>query len=113
MIIYTSRVGYQGADALDITAKSASPDGKVFAPPWSLLRRYLPKFSGRPLTAENFAEYEREYLSVLAARRVEWSYYLRQPSITLLCYCPTPSMCHRGTVAREFQQRGAHYGGER
>src|SRR5581483_9613249 len=79
MIIYTSRVGYQGADALDITAKSASPDGKVFAPPWSLLRRYLPKFSGRPLTAENFAEYEREYLSVLAARRVEWSYYLRQP----------------------------------
>lgn len=112
MNIYTARVGYMGADALDITAKSASPDGKVFAPPWGLLRRYLPKFSGRPLTAETFAEYEQEYLAILATRRIAWPHYLSQPSITLLCYCPTPVFCHRGIVRRLFEERGAVHGGE-
>ena len=38
---HTARVSYGGADRLDITRKSAPPEGIAFAPSWAILRPAL------------------------------------------------------------------------
>lgn len=39
--VHTARVSYAGPDRLDITRKSAPPEGIAFAPSWSILRPAL------------------------------------------------------------------------
>lgn len=39
--VYTARIGYRGADAVDVTRKSATPDALAFAPSWAILRPAL------------------------------------------------------------------------
>ena len=39
--VHTARVSYGGADRLDITRKSAPPEGIAFAPSWAILRPAL------------------------------------------------------------------------
>ena len=41
LIVHTARVSYGGADRLDVTRKSAGPEGIVFAPSWAILRPAL------------------------------------------------------------------------
>lgn len=47
-------------------------------------------------------------------RSLPWRRLLARSSVTLLCYCPDPSRCHRTLLARDLLPRcGATYGGER
>lgn len=39
--VHTARVSYAGADRLDVTRKSAGPDGIAFAPSWAILNPAL------------------------------------------------------------------------
>ena len=39
--VHTARVSYAGPDRLDVTRKSAGPDGIAFAPSWAILRPAL------------------------------------------------------------------------
>lgn len=39
--VHTARMSYAGADRLDITRKSAPPEGIAFAPSWAILRPAL------------------------------------------------------------------------
>jgi hypothetical protein len=41
LTVHTARVSYGGADRLDVTRKSAGPDGIAFAPSWAILRPAL------------------------------------------------------------------------
>ena len=41
LIVHTARVSYAGADRLDVTRKSAPPEGIAFAPSWAILRPAL------------------------------------------------------------------------
>lgn len=41
LTVHTARVSYDGADRLDITRKSAGPEGIAFAPSWAILRPAL------------------------------------------------------------------------
>ena len=41
LTVHTARVSYDGTDRLDVTRKSAGPDGIVFAPSWAILRPAL------------------------------------------------------------------------
>lgn len=41
LTVHTARVSYDGADRLDVTRKSAGPDGIAFAPSWAILRPAL------------------------------------------------------------------------
>ncbi len=44
--VWTARISYQGADRLDITRKSAGPDGLLFAPSWAILRPAFARLQG-------------------------------------------------------------------
>lgn len=41
LTVHTARVSYDGADRLDITRKSAGPDGIAFAPSWAIVKPAL------------------------------------------------------------------------
>jgi hypothetical protein len=41
LTVHTARVSYGGADRLDVSRKSAGPDGIAFAPSWAILRPAL------------------------------------------------------------------------
>lgn len=39
--VFTARLGYRGADRLDVTRKGADPVGVIYAPSWAILRPAL------------------------------------------------------------------------
>ncbi len=112
--VYTAQiVKYHGADALDITMKSAPPEGRPFAPDrWDMV---LGAKRGRL----SQGVYRAYYLDLMRARyrehRKAWADLLARDEVTLLCYCaPTVSLCHRRILAREILPAlGAQYCGER
>ena len=112
--VYTAQIGkYHGADALDITIKSAPPEGRPFAPDrWDMV---LGAKRGR-LSQDAYHAY---YLDLMRGsyrqHREEWADLLARDEVTLLCYCtPTVPFCHRHILAREILPAlGARYSGER
>ena len=112
--VYTSQIGkYGGADALDITIKSARPEGRPFAPDrWDVV---LGAKRGRL----SQGAYRTYYLDLMRTsyrqHRTAWAELLARDEVTLLCYCaPTVSYCHRRILSREILPAlGAHYCGER
>lgn len=93
--VHTAQIGtYYRADALDITIKSAAPEGRPFAPDrWDMV---LGVKRGR-LSADAYRAY---YLELMRAsyrsQREAWAALLARDEVTLLCYCP-PALpfCHR------------------
>ena len=112
--VYTAQIGkYHGADALDITIKSAPLEGRPFAPDrWDMV---LGAKRGR-LSQDAYRVY---YLDLMRAsyhqHREAWAELLARAEVTLLCYCArTVSFCHRHILAREILPAlGARYCGER
>ena len=112
--VHTGQIGkYHGADALDVTIKSAPPEGRPFAPDrWDMV---LGARRGR-LSADAYRAY---YLELMRAsyrqHREVWTTVLARDEVTLLCYCPAATpFCHRYILAREILPRlGARYCGER
>lgn len=112
--VYTAQIGkYYGPDALDITIKSAQPDGRPFAPDrWDMV---LGVKRGR-LPADAYRAY---YLDLMRAsyreHREAWAGLLARSEVTLLCYCTVKvPFCHRQILAREILPAlGARYCGER
>lgn len=41
LLIHTARISYRGPDRFDITRKSGGPEGRAFAPSWSILNEAL------------------------------------------------------------------------
>lgn len=112
--VYTAQIGkYHGADALDITIKSAPLEGRPFAPDrWDIV---LGAKRGH-LSQDAYRTY---YLNLMRASYREqgeaWTNLLARDEVTLLCYCaPTVSFCHRRILAHEILPAlGARYCGER
>lgn len=112
--VYTAQIGkYHGADGLDITIRSAPPEGRPFAPDrWDMV---LGAKRGR-LSQEAYRTY---YLDLMRAsyrhHQEAWAHLLARDEVTLLCYCaPKVSFCHRRILAREILPAlGARYCGER
>lgn len=112
--VYTAQIGtYHGADALDITIKSARPEGRPFAPDrWDMVlgvkRGHVSHGAYRAYYLEGMRESYRRHGDA-------WAALLARDEVTLLCYCP-PAMpvCHRRILAREILPvLGAQYCGER
>ena len=100
--VYTAQIGkYNGVDALDITIKSAPPEGRPFAPDrWDMV---LGAKRGR-LSPDAYRTY---YLDLMRAshrqHREAWADLLARDAVTLLCYCaPTVPFCHRRILAHEI-----------
>lgn len=119
LTVHTARVSYRGPDRLDVTRKSAGPNGLPFAPSWRILGPMLrlrgdegplaigaawPKY-----VADYTAEMRRSYVE----QRPAWDRLLARPEVTLVCYCTDPAHCHRTVLAGLLVKLGATSMGER
>ncbi len=101
MVIYTAQLSVVVDDAIDITIKSAStPVGKALAPMWGMVNAIK-------LGLMSDEDYSRMYLDLVRHRyRYDsvkfaiWDMLRNKRSVTLKCYCPADTFCHR-TIAKE------------
>ena len=91
-----------GYFALDITVKSGAGVGRVFAPTWEMVIGY--KLGG--LDARRYVEQYRSLLKERVPRNLDKirKFLARHPKITLLCYCPEGSFCHRHIAAAALER---------
>lgn len=128
LIVHTARMGYRGADWLDITHKGADERtepgghrciGAAFAPSKRLLNELLRKRQSRP-EGETDREwldycdrYTQEMRASYGANRESWKCLLTRDHCVLLCFCVEPSRCHRVVLARDIlRSPDASYAGE-
>jgi len=111
--VFTSRINYGGPDRLDITRKSAGPDGIVFAPSWGLLRPILDaraRWKTEPTPVDHEIEisalwdrYREAFLVEMResyrVHRATWKALLARPRVVLVCYCTSTTQCHRRILA--------------
>lgn len=128
LTVHTGRVSYAGPDRLDVTAKSAPPEGKAFAPSWKLVSWGLKmraqaakKRAMRESNADEFWEWswkiysmrykERLRISYRQNRRA-WDRLLGRERVVLVCYCTDATYCHRRVLADVLEKLGAYNAGE-
>ena len=112
--VFTAQIGrYHGPDPLDITIKSAEPEGRPFAPDdWQMVMGVK---QGR-ISPETYRAYYTELMRKnYGAHRAAWDALLAREEVTLLCYCPPTFLaCHRLILGRDIlPQLGATWCGER
>lgn len=117
LIVHTARIGRPAwPDALDVTRKSAPPEGLPFAPSWEILGPALAARRAGQLDAAwpGYVEaYTAEMRRSYRAHRPAWDALLSRESVTLLCYCADPRRCHRTLLAGMLARLGADVRGER
>ncbi|MHB8625528.1 MAG: DUF488 family protein, N3 subclade [Aggregatilineales bacterium] len=103
-IVYTSRIGYRGADALDTTVKSGAGLGRILAPTWELVLGVKAghddrRWRDQPIPTLTEAEYTERYYTLLRdrfrAKPDTFVELLRRERIILCCYCKPDVFCHR------------------
>lgn len=119
LAIYTARISYPGPDRLDVTRKTAGPDGLPFAPSWKILGPMLKarKRENGPAGALLWPEYVVDYTTEMRRsyreHRAAWDALLARAEVTLVCYCNDPAHCHRTLLAGILGKLGATVHGER
>lgn len=116
LIVHTAGVSYSGPDRLDITRRSAGPDGLPFAPSCQILGPALHQWSAGELKAAwpgYAASYTAEMCTSYREHRQAWDALLACPEVTLCCYCTDPAHCHRTVLAEILRKLGAEVRGER
>lgn len=107
--IFTSTYNYTHANRLDITSKTKDPIGKIFAPPWSLVKSY--KWEG--LSKEEYTENYLKLLRIQYKQNYEaFEKVLNLKTVVFVCYCKPKDFCHRFILADCFVKLGANYLGE-
>lgn len=109
LAVYTARVSSRDPDRLDVTRRSAGPEGIVFAPSAKLLASGQ---SGRVSSASYAKLYTAEMRASYAAHRGTWDTLLARPRVVLCCYCTNPATCHRAVLAGILGKLGAEVRGE-
>lgn len=110
--IYTAQYRYSGKDRMDVTVKSASGPGLMFAPIWPLVMG----FKNGTIDSKT---YERVYYNLLSGRASDPAFkdavqkVLAMDSVTFVCFCPPGAFCHRVLLAKYLETLGAKYMGER
>lgn len=87
--VYTARMRYGGTDRFDITVKSGH---KAFAPSWDIV-----------MGVKNGTVTEKQYLdryitmmhNSFMNNRSAWVELLSKDIVTLVCFCPRGTFCHR------------------
>jgi uncharacterized protein YeaO (DUF488 family) len=119
LCVFTARIGYSGFDRLDVTRKSAGPEGLPFAPSWQILapvlamRRRRGQRAARSAWPRYVVDYTAEMRRSYREHRAVWDKLLARDEVTLVCYCPDPMFCHRTLLASILMACGAKYAGER
>lgn len=131
LIVHTARLspalrGRSGV--LDVTRKSGTPLGKVFAPSWKILTPALAARAratslrkGNPSLAETIEResweayvpaYTREMRESYRKHRERWEELIARETACLCCYCSDENRCHRVLLAGMLVKLGATYEGE-
>lgn len=108
MILYTSRMGYEGKDRVDITVESGN---RFFSPSWAMVTA----MKRNNITQSQFTElYYRRLKLSLMAHPDEWEKLLSMEQATLVCFCKSDTFCHRYILANLLQRlTSVDYRGER
>ena len=113
--VFTGRVSYRGPDRLDVTRKSAGPEGVAFAPSWTFLGPMLKlEPAARAYAWPKYAaDYTAEMRASYKLNRSAWDALVSRSRVVLVCYCVIPERCHRTLLARNVLSKlGATYRGE-
>jgi uncharacterized protein YeaO (DUF488 family) len=110
MILYTAQYSYTGKDRLDITIKGQDPVGKIFAPTWKMV---MTSKQGKLRWEEYSAQYRQLLRQSYLDNREQWDLILKEPEVTLVCFCKAGTLCHRYLLADYLTRLGANYLGER
>lgn len=115
--VYTARISYAGADRLDVTRKSAGPEGLPFAPSWRILRPVIEARRNGSSWVWLWPRYVDDYTAEMRTsyrdQRPAWDALLGRAEVTLLCYCTDAEHCHRTLLAGMLGRLGAEMRGER
>ena len=115
--VWTARITYAGPHRLDITRKSGTGLGAMFAPSWGLLSPILAMrkrgdHAGVEAAWPRYVElYKHEMRECWRAHRATWA-ELRSVPRVLVCYCTDPARCHRRVLAEILARLGAADRGE-
>lgn len=113
MDIYTSQLKYSGGDRLDITVKGQDPIGKHFAPTWEMVKSIKNGTISQELYTLAYVGLMLNSQYVTAPKLWEQIRTLYPHRITLVCFCPAGTFCHRVLLAKIFQNIGwGEYKGE-
>lgn len=128
LIVRSARISFEGPDRLDVTRKSAPPEGLPFAPSWAILgpaieaRKRAEQLRGAGCHAAGYERlawerYERDFMQEMrtsyVANRAAWNALLARETVTLVCYCADAEHCHRRLLrAVILPKLGAVDGGE-
>jgi hypothetical protein len=108
--IYTAQYKYNGIDRLDITAARKDSIGKVFAPPWVIVKRY----QNNEIDADTYTKAYHDLMVTSYKQYPQvWEHVLSSRSMTFICFCKPTEFCHRVLLAGYFKSLGAKYAGER
>lgn len=119
-MIYTAQYRYSGRDRLDITIKGNDPAGRLYAPTWDMVKGIKDgTMSEESYTAEYYALLierwrtgAKEMLKLIEI--VNGTATMPERDITLVCFCPAYSFCHRYLLANFLHHNWkVGYGGER
>ena len=118
-MLYTAQYRYPGKDRLDITVKGNDVAGKIYAPTWQMVQG----FKNKTITEE---EYTGQYYNLLIERwnnsqdfrdstlRLVNLFGKTDRDMTLVCFCPANTFCHRYLLVEFLKHNwAAEYGGER
>jgi len=113
-MIYAAQYRYSGKDRFDITVKGNCEVGKLYAPTWNMV-------SGIKNGTLTHEEYTAQYYNLLIQRwatsgeeMISIVDKVRNQDVTLVCFCPTNTFCHRYLLVKFLQHNwGVKYGGER
>lgn len=104
-MLYTAQYRYKGPDRLDITVKSATGMGAVFAPTWDMVNSY--KARAKDLVAWDqtyYVQYEKllrdRYYCGGAWAFERLDYLARTGDVTVVCFCAPGHFCHRELLCR-------------
>lgn len=104
--IYTSQYRYTGGDRLDITIAGGDPIGKLFAPTWDTVKEYK--------KTRDEISYVKKYHTLMLESyrryRKVWEEVLSRNSVTLVCFCPSYTFCHRLLLAEYLYKVGGDLG---
>jgi len=125
--VFTARIGTRDPDALDVTAKSAKGDARVWAPSWTIVNAgvFLRDHARRLFDRDDspavwdaawtlyVVAYTGEMRESYARNRAAWERLLARERAVLTCFCTDSARCHRTVLAGAILPKlGAVYEGE-
>jgi len=113
-MIWTAQYRYGGSDRVDITMKCVPGSlGAAFQPGWDLVMGFK---KGNISEQHYINTYWQRMRHSFATNKPYWDSLLERMEVTLVCFCPIDTFCHRLILGKDILGKhfsNATYKGER